>query len=63
MRASRQTGSGTSSVLIAPVDAGNVVGIDPHQRSLSAAVVDARGGVLACEHVRVSSDGHRALLA
>jgi transposase len=49
--------------LITPDRAGNVVGIDPHKRTLTAAVVDARGGVLASEHFRVSGDGHRALEA
>jgi hypothetical protein len=39
----------------------NVVGIDPHKRTLTATVVDARGGILATEHFRVSGDGHRAL--
>ena len=41
----------------------NVVGIDPHKRTLTATVVDARGGILASEHFRVSGDGHRALEA
>ncbi|MCA1678817.1 MAG: transposase [Actinobacteria bacterium] len=39
----------------------NVVGIDPHKRTLTASVVDARGGIVATEHFRVSGDGHRAL--
>jgi len=50
-------------VLLAPDHAGNVVGVDPHKRSLSATVVDPRGGMLASEHFRVSGDGHRALEA
>jgi transposase len=62
MRA-RRRGPGPSSVLITSEHAGNVVGIDPHKRTLSAAVVDARGGVVASEHFRVSGDGHRALEA
>jgi hypothetical protein len=49
--------------LLSPDHAGNVVGIDPHKRTLTAVVVDARGGVLAGEHFRVSGAGHRALLA
>jgi hypothetical protein len=49
--------------LITPDHTGNVVGIDPHKRTLTAVVVDARGGLLAGEHFRVSGDGHRALLA
>src|SRR5215468_9566655 len=40
---------------------GNVVGIDPHKRSLSAAVLDHRGGLLGCRHFPVSAKGHQAL--
>ena len=50
-------------MLITPDRAGNVVGIDPHKRTLSAAVVDARGAIVAGEHFRVSGEGHRALEA
>jgi transposase len=42
---------------------GNVVGIDPHKRTLTATVADRRGGIVASEHFRVSGDGHRALEA
>ena len=56
-------GPGPSSTLITPDRAGNVVGIDPHKRTLTATVVDPRGGVVAGEHFRVSGDGHRALEA
>ena len=63
MRASSRRGPGPSSVLITPDHAGNVVGIDPHKRTLTAAVADARGGIVAGEHFRVSGDGHRALEA
>ena len=56
-------GPGPSSVLLTPDHAGNVVGVDPHKRSLSATVVDPRGGIVASEHFRVSGDGHRALEA
>jgi hypothetical protein len=49
--------------LLTPDHAGNVVGVDSHKRTLTAVVVDARGGVLAGEHLRVSGDGHRALVA
>ena len=45
------------------VQGGNVVGIDPHKRTVTATVVDRRGGIVACEHFRVSGDGHRALEA
>src|SRR4051812_28874700 len=63
MRASSKRGPGPSHLLITPDHAGNVVGIDPHKRTLTAAVVDARGGIVASEHFRVSGDGHRALVA
>jgi hypothetical protein len=56
-------GPGPSSTLITPDRAGNVVGVDPHKRTLTATVIDPRGGVLASEHFRVSGDGHRALEA
>ena len=39
------------------------VGIDPHKNTLSAAVVDARGVIVAVEHFKVSGDGHRQLEA
>jgi transposase len=39
------------------------VGIDPHKHTLSAAVVDARGVIVAVEHFKVSGDGHRGLEA
>jgi transposase len=63
MRASSRKGPGPSSVLITPDRAGNVVGIDPHKRTLTAAVVDGRGGIVASEHFKVSGEGHRALEA
>jgi transposase len=44
-------------------NAGSVVGIDPHKRTLSACVLDERGALLAIAHFRVSGDGHRALEA
>jgi transposase len=46
-----------------PDHAGNVVGIDPHKRTLTATVADARGGILGSAHFRVSGDGHRELEA
>ncbi len=39
------------------------VGIDPHKNTLSAAVVDGRGVIIAVEHFKVSGDGHRQLEA
>ena len=56
-------GLGPSSTLLTPDRAGNVVGVDPHKRTLTATIVDRRGGILASEHFRVSGDGHRALEA
>ncbi len=61
--ASRRRGPGPSHVLLTPDHAGNVVGVDPHKRSLSATVIDPRGGIIAGGHFRVSGDGHRALEA
>ena len=51
-------GPGPSSTLITPDRAGNVVGVDPHKRTLTATIVDPRGGIVASEHFRVS--GRRA---
>jgi len=42
---------------------GNVVGVDPHRHTLSATVVDERGGIVATGHYNVSGEGHRALEA
>ena len=42
---------------------GSVVGVDPHRHTLSATVVDERGGIVATGHYNVSGDGHRALEA
>jgi transposase len=46
-----------------PDHAGNVVGIDPHKRTLTASVADACGGILSSGHFRVSGEGHRELEA
>lgn len=40
---------------------GNDVGIDPHKKTLTASVLDARGGVLGTRSFRVSGEGHRAM--
>jgi len=40
---------------------GNVFGADPHKRTLTASVVDVRGGVLGTATFKVSGDGHRAM--
>lgn len=42
---------------------GNVLGVDPHRQSLTATVLDGRGGVVATETFRVSGEGHRAMEA
>jgi hypothetical protein len=49
--------------LVTPDHAGNVVGVDPHKRTLTATVADARGGIVASAHFRVSGEGHRELEA
>ena len=56
-------GPGPSHVLITPDHAGNVAGVDPHKRTLTATVLDPHGGLVAADHFRVSGDGHRALEA
>jgi transposase len=63
MEAKKKRGPGPSSVLITPDHAGNVVGVDPHKRTLTATIVDPRGGIVAHEHFNVPGDGHRALEA
>jgi transposase len=63
MRSVKKRGPGPSSLLMTPDHAGNVVGIDPHKRTLSATVADARGGILGSAHFRVSGEGHRELEA
>jgi transposase len=59
----KKRGPGPSSLLMTPDHAGNVVGVDPHKRTLTASVADARGGILASAHFRVSGEGHRELEA
>lgn len=39
----------------------NDVGIDPHKKTLTASVLDCRGGTVATETFKVSGVGHRAL--
>jgi Transposase len=63
MSRAMKRGPGPSHVLMTPDHAGNVVGIDPHKRTLTATVADARGGILASAHFRVSGEGHRELEA
>jgi len=63
MRTAKRRGPGPSHLLMTPDHAGNVVGVDPHKRTLTATVADARGGILASAHFRVSGEGHRELEA
>ena len=63
MRRAKKRGPGPSHLLMTPDHAGNVVGIDPHKRTLTATVADPRGGILGSEHFRVSGEGHRELEA
>jgi transposase len=63
MKGTKRRGSGPSHLLLTPDHVGNVIGIDPHKRTLTATVADARGGILASAHFRVSGDGHRELEA
>jgi len=61
MRTATKRGPGPSHLLMTPDHAGNVVGVDPHKRTLTATVADARGGIVASAHFRVSGEGHREL--
>src|SRR5437764_1363472 len=63
MSRAQKRGPGPSHVLMTPDHAGNVVGIDPHKRTLTATIADARGGILSSAHFRVSGEGHRELEA
>ena len=63
MSGAKRRGPGPSHLLMTPDHAGNVVGVDPHKRTLTATVADARGGILASAHFRVSGAGHRELEA
>ena len=60
-REGRKRGPGPSHMLLGPDHAGNVVGIDPHKRTLTATVADARGGILGSAHFRVSGDGQSVI--
>ena len=42
---------------------GNVFGADPHKRTVTATVLDERGGALGTATFRVSGDGHRSMEA
>jgi hypothetical protein len=60
---SGRVGPGRSSVLVGGDRAGTVVGIDPHKHTVTALVIDGRGGVVGGEHFKISGDGHGALEA
>jgi transposase len=51
----------TPTAVVAPD--GNDVGVDPHKATLTASVLDPRGGILGTASFRVSGDGHRAMEA
>jgi hypothetical protein len=51
------------AVAAAAPESGNVFGADPHKRTVTASVLDERGGVLGTATFRVSGDGHRAMEA
>jgi transposase len=42
-------------------DDGNVVGADPHRKTVSVTVLDERGGLLGTRHFKVSGVGHRRM--
>jgi transposase len=44
-----------------PATSGNIFGADPHKRTLTATVLDERGGALGTSVFKVSGDGHRAM--
>jgi hypothetical protein len=55
------TDQGEEQTMASTSVGGNVVGIDPHKRTLSVCVLDPSGAVLGVEHFKVSGVGHRAL--
>jgi hypothetical protein len=59
----KSTNSGDGAAMTAMADDGNVFGADPHKRTVTATVLDERGGVLGTATFRVSGDGHRAMEA
>lgn len=48
---------------VGAIGAGHAVGIDPHKRTLTASVVDGRGGDLGTRSFKVSGVGHREMEA
>jgi len=53
----------TDRAAVTAPEGGNVFGADPHKRTVTASVLDERGGVLGTATFRVSGDGHRAMEA
>jgi transposase len=51
----------TTDQLTREVSVENDVGIDPHKKTLTATVLDGRGGMVATASFKVSGVGHRAL--
>jgi hypothetical protein len=45
-----------------PESVDNDVGVDPHKKTLTATVLDGRGGTVATASFKVSGVGHRVLL-
>jgi transposase len=52
----------TSDQLSMEVSDEHDVGIDPHKKTLTASVLDGRGGMVATASFKVSGVGHRALV-
>src|SRR3954466_11116031 len=52
-----------STITVDARGTGNVFGADPHKRTVTATVLDERGGVLGTQSFQVSGDGHRAMEA
>jgi transposase len=63
MGKTKPTNSGDGAAMTAVADDGNMFGADPHKRTVTATVLDERGGVLGTATFRVSGDGHRAMEA
>jgi len=60
---SRAQTSNSAIAAIPPAMSGNTFGADPHKRTLTATVLDERGGVLGTAVFKVSGEGHRAMEA
>ncbi|MBV8291571.1 MAG: transposase [Mycobacterium sp.] len=60
---SRARTPGTLAAASPVVAEGNIFGADPHKRTVTATVLDERGGVLGTAVFKVSGDGHRSMEA